>query len=194
MPARPAKPAYQQRQQERRQRHAAAQKAQPKVGQALIWLLVLVVGMLAGAGLLFYRSTRPMADLTRLDGVLEQVAVQRASSRSEPYTLRFTLAGQPEPLEVYLGQSEELAADYRRLLHVGDSVRVYYNRESAPDRVQVYQLEKQGQVLLSYDHTRTENQVGAVAFGLLGLLPIALLLANRHVRTALKPYFRRRTA
>ena len=187
-------PAYQQRQQQRKERHANQQQLKKAARAKLPWVLaglgLVILLMLAGSGLLWYRASRPLANLTRADVVVSWVEIRRSATRYHPYELRFATYEQSRIMEVFLGQSEELAAYYTHHLRVGDSVRVYYNEDIAKGSPLVYQIEEAGRVLLSAEDTQTENNVGAVAFGLLGLLPLALCLSNRNFRTAIKSYFR----
>ncbi|MDU0370238.1 DUF3592 domain-containing protein [Hymenobacter endophyticus] len=181
-----------QRQQQRRKRYTKQQQAAARA--RLPWVLVkiglLVLLLLAGSGLLWYRASQPLASLARADGVVSWVEVRRSTARYRPYILKFATHPQDRIWEVYLGQSEELAAYYTAQLHVGDSVQVYYNEDAAKGSPLVYQLEKAGQVLLSAGSVQSENKVGAVGFGLLGLLTLVLAWSSPPLRMAIKSYFR----
>lgn len=194
----PAKPAHWRRQQERRKRYTTQQQAKAAARAKLPWLLaalgLLILLFLWASGLMWYRSSLPLASLSRADGVLSWVEIRRSGARNHPYELRFATYEQNRILEVYLGQSQQQASYYAYHLHVGDSVRVCYNDDPAKGSPIVYQLEKPGKILLSAEDVRSEDKTGAIAFGLLSLLPLALCLSNRDLRTAIKSYFRRRTA
>lgn len=176
------------------QQQQAKQAARAKLPWVLGGLGLVMLLLLASSGLLWYRATRPLTSLMRSDGVLSWVEVRRSGLRPHPYVLLFATHEQNRMLELYLGQSKEVADYYAHALHVGDSVRVYYNEDAAKGSPLVYQLEKSGRVLLAAESSQSENRVGAVVFGLLGLLPLALGLPNRHLREAIKSYFRWRTA
>lgn len=157
----------------------------------------MIVAFMAGAGLLFYRSTRTLATLTRLDDVVAWVEVRRDDTRYHPYILRLRVAN--VLMERYLGQDKHSAAKYHYALHAGDSVRVYYDTESGTNLSFIYQLEKRGELLVSLRQICREERVMAVGFGLLSLLPLVLLLPNQQFRTQMMlywmqmmTYFRRR--
>lgn len=182
---RPARPVYQQ---------SAQQAAQARLPWVLGGLGLLILLLLAGSGGLWYRGTRPLAQLTRLEGVVSWMEIRRTGLRPYPYELRFATHEQNRVLEVYLGQSKELADYYARYLHVGDSVRVTYYDDPVKGSPLVYQLEQADRVLLAAEGRWSENKVGAVILALLGLLALGLSLGNRHMREVIKSYFRGRTA
>ena len=202
MARRPSGSDYKQRQAARKKRYAATQETKRQARRKLPWVLgglvLMIVGFMVGAGLLFYRSTRTLATLTRLDDVVSWVEVRRDNTRYHPYILRLRVAN--VLMERYLGQNKQSAAKYSYALQVGDSVRVYYDTESGTNLSFIYQLEKRGEVLVSLRQIRREERVMAVGFGLLSLLPLVLLLPNQQFRTQLMlywmqmmTYFRRRT-
>jgi|GEM_PF-6550951 len=201
----PSVPAYKHRQAVRRKRYEAAQEVKLQAKRKLPWLLgfmgLLMAMFMAGAVQLYTRSTHTLATLTRAEGVLSWVEVRREDSRYQPYMLRLTVENQTPTLEKYLGQNEQYAARFANALHVGDSVRVYYDTESPGNLSFIYQLEKGDDMLLVLQEESGGERAGAVGFGLLSLLPLALLLPNRQFRTQMKTYwtqmmmyFRRRAA
>lgn len=185
-------PVHAQRQQQRRKRYTKQQQAAARA--RLPWVLVMLgllgLLLLAGSGLLWYRASQPLASLARADGVVSWVEVRRSTARYQPYMLKFATRPQDRIWEVYLGQSEELAAYYTAQLRVGDSVQVYYNEDVAKGSPLVYQLEKAGEVLLSAGSTQSENKEGAIGCGFLGLLTLVLVWFSPLLRTTIKSYFR----
>jgi hypothetical protein len=130
-----------------------------------------------------------LATLHRLDGVVSWVDIYRDNTRYHPYILRLNVENRT--MQRFLGTNWQHAARYSSALHMGDSVRVYYDTESPSNLSFIYQLEKNGEILMSLHQIQAEDRAMAVGFSILSLLPFVLLLPNRHVRMLLMTYFRR---
>jgi hypothetical protein len=79
------------------------------------------------------------------------------NSRKAGKYFTFTLAGAPTSFKVY--KASRNYNDLESALNIGDSVTVYFGQSSTTN-MQVYQIEKQGHVIVGKELLEGQNKVG----------------------------------
>ena len=128
----------------------------------------------------WFRAHVSLADLTKLNAVVEFASVEISPGRSNPFVVVLHIKGSSERPGINCGPLAESAKALADQIHPGDSVSIYYDAAgvTAGNNVNLhtYQIENSTRVIFSLSQAHGPNRAGAQMAGAIALFFTIILL------------------